>query len=127
MLKRTAIIAVSVAVCGCQQHPSAEKSAESMPTTAAIPANLNPSKYAEWFLSCQDGQRLTVMFDHPRNMATVRRSDGLAFDLVRRPTSGAYTYTSGGNELKSEGQTVAWRTERLNDTHCEIYETKPVA
>jgi hypothetical protein len=67
---------------------------------------------------CVNGERLTVDFDNPRRMATVRTSNGLAYDLrEERSTSGLW-YRSSSQELRGEGVVAEWSTDGRERTTC---------
>ena len=67
---------------------------------------------------CQNAERLTVDFDNPRQMATVRKSDGLAHDLVQVPTANGLLYKSGRVELRGSGRQATWTPAVGDPTEC---------
>lgn len=67
---------------------------------------------------CQNAERLTVDFDNPRQMATVRKSDGLAHDLVQEPTASGILYKSGRVELRGSGRQATWTPAVGDPTEC---------
>lgn len=89
-----------------------------------IAENISPDDASEWTLACANGQGLVVTFDHPRQMATVRRSDGQAFDLMRATTSSGYLYSATQTELHGEGKRAKWASPRVSDTTCTVTEIK---
>ncbi|HYC97111.1 MliC family protein [Brevundimonas sp.] len=67
---------------------------------------------------CNNGERLSVDFDNPRAMATVRNSNGEAVDLfMERPTSGLW-YRASGYELRGEGVMARWTADGREPTDC---------
>lgn len=67
---------------------------------------------------CVGGDRLTVDFDNPREMATVRNSYGEAFDLhLERAETGIW-YRASGNELRGEGTTAVWTVRDRKPVEC---------
>ena len=67
---------------------------------------------------CVGGDRLTVDFDNPREMATVRNSYGEAFDLhLERAETGIW-YRASGNELRGEGTTAVWTVGDRDPVEC---------
>jgi hypothetical protein len=67
---------------------------------------------------CNNGERLSVDFDNPRSMATVRNSTGEAVDLFReRATSGLW-YRASGYELRGEGVMASWTADGREPTDC---------
>ena len=67
---------------------------------------------------CTNSTRLTVDFDNPRRMATVRTSDGLAHDLMQQQAASGIWYRSGTVELRGKGNTATWQTDSTNTTDC---------
>jgi hypothetical protein len=67
---------------------------------------------------CDDGERLSVEFDNPREMATVRTSLGQAIDLyMERPPEGIW-YRASGHDLRGQGQFATWSAEGQEPTQC---------
>lgn len=67
---------------------------------------------------CNDGERLTVDFDNPREMATVRMSDGKAVDLRMERAGSGIWYRGGGYELRGEGVMASWTAPEEDPTEC---------
>ena len=67
---------------------------------------------------CDDGERLSVEFDNPREMATVRTSLGQAFDLYLERVPEGIWYRSSGHELRGQGQLATWKSEGMDPTDC---------
>jgi len=67
---------------------------------------------------CQNGDSLTVDFDNPRAMATVRNSSGLAIDLYQARTADGLWYRADGYELKSQGIHATWMVKNRPETQC---------
>lgn len=67
---------------------------------------------------CQDSERLTVDFDNPRQMATVRTSGGMAHDLFREQTGDGLWYKSSGYELRGKGIMATWSASDRPVTEC---------
>lgn len=67
---------------------------------------------------CQDSERLTVDFDNPRQMATVRTSSGAAFDLFREQSADGLWYKSSGYELRGRGTAATWSASDRPITEC---------
>lgn len=67
---------------------------------------------------CVGGDRLTVDFDNPREMATVRNSFGEAFDLHRQRAERGIWYRASGNELRGEGTTAVWTVRDRDPVDC---------
>jgi len=67
---------------------------------------------------CVGGDRLTVDFDNPREMATVRNSFGEAFDLHRQRAERGIWYRASGNDLRGEGTTAVWTVRDRDPVEC---------
>jgi len=67
---------------------------------------------------CNDSQRLTVDFDNPRQMATVRNSGGEAVDLFRERSADGIWYRASGYELRGKGVMAIWTSDGLPPTDC---------
>lgn len=67
---------------------------------------------------CANGDRLTVDFDNPRAMATVRNSNGLAIDLHQQKSASGLWYTAGGYELRGKGNEATWTASDRPQTTC---------
>ena len=67
---------------------------------------------------CTDGQRLTVDFDNPRQMATVRNSNGEAVDLFLQRGGDGIWYRVSGHELRGKGVMASWTADGMPTTDC---------
>lgn len=67
---------------------------------------------------CDDGERLSVEFDNPREMATVRTSLGQAFDLHMERAPEGIWYRASGHDLRGRGQFATWSAEGQQPTAC---------
>ena len=67
---------------------------------------------------CQNSERLTVDFDNPRQMATVRNSSGEAFDLFREQANDGIWYKASGHELRGRQGTAVWSADGRSATEC---------
>ena len=115
------VVVLMLAAC----HPAERSSQTTAGDRPDIADNVRPDDAAEWTLMCANGIGLVATFDHPRQMATVPRSDGLAADLMREPTSTGYEFKATQTELKGVGKNATWREPRLADTTCTVTEVKP--
>lgn len=82
------------------------------------PENEAPGGTVRAFFICENGEGLTVDFDRKRDLATVRKTDGLAFDLPRISADIGYVYRSGRVELRGADTTARWTSQNLPPTHC---------
>ena len=67
---------------------------------------------------CNNGERLSVDFDNARDMATVRNSNGEAFDLFEEQTPDGLWYRASGYELRGEGIQAQWSADGREQTDC---------
>ncbi|CAN5342788.1 hypothetical protein BH10PSE2_BH10PSE2_19090 [soil metagenome] len=67
---------------------------------------------------CENGDRLSVDFDNPRAMATVRNSSGEAVDLYQERAADGIWYKSSGYELRGKGLMATWTADSLAPTEC---------
>lgn len=67
---------------------------------------------------CDNGERLTVDFDNPRSMATVRNSHGEAADLFQERAADGIWYRAGATELRGKGIQATWTADGRADTEC---------
>ena len=67
---------------------------------------------------CNDSQRLSVDFDNPRQMATVRNSSGEAVDLFQERSTDGIWYRASGYELRGKGVMATWTADGQPPTDC---------
>ena len=67
---------------------------------------------------CNNSERLSVDFDNPRQMATVRNSSGEAVDLYQERAAEGIWYKASGYELRGEGVMATWTSEGRPPTDC---------
>ena len=67
---------------------------------------------------CDNGERLSVDFDNPRGMATVRNSSGVAVDLFSERAPNGLWYRASGYELRGEGIMASWVADGREPTDC---------
>lgn len=67
---------------------------------------------------CDNGERLSVEFDNPRDMATVRNSLGEAVDLRQARAASGIWYLASGHELRGQGTEATWTADGLPPTAC---------
>lgn len=67
---------------------------------------------------CNNSERLSVDFDNPREMATVRNSMGEAIDLYREKAAEGLWYRASGYELRGQGVMARWSADGREPTDC---------
>ena len=67
---------------------------------------------------CNNGERLSVDFDNPRQMATVRNSSGEAVDLYQERAADGIWYRASGFELRGRGAMASWSADGREATDC---------
>ncbi|WP_296819363.1 MliC family protein [Brevundimonas sp.] len=68
--------------------------------------------------ACLNGERLSVVFDNPREMATVRMLDGTAIDLRQERAADGIWYRADRYELRGSGADATWRAAGREETTC---------
>lgn len=67
---------------------------------------------------CNNSERLSVDFDNPRQMATVRNSSGEAVDLYQERAADGIWYRASGYELRGKGAMATWTAADREPTDC---------
>lgn len=67
---------------------------------------------------CNNSERLSVDFDNPRQMATVRNSNGEAVDLYQERAADGIWYRASGYELRGKGVMATWSAADREPTEC---------
>ncbi len=67
---------------------------------------------------CDNSERLSVDFDNPRQMATVRNSSGEAVDLFQERAPEGIWYKAAGYELRGKGAAATWTSDGRPPTTC---------
>ncbi len=67
---------------------------------------------------CDNGERLSVDFDNPRSMATVRNSSGEAVDLFQERAADGIWYKASAYELRGKGILATWSADGRQPTDC---------
>lgn len=67
---------------------------------------------------CDNSERLSVDFDNPRAMATVRNSSGEAVDLFQERAADGIWYRSSAYELRGKGVLATWSADGRQPTDC---------
>lgn len=67
---------------------------------------------------CNNSERLSVDFDNPRDMATVRTSSGEAVDLFQERAADGIWYRASGYELRGKGVQATWTADNREPTEC---------
>ncbi len=67
---------------------------------------------------CNNSERLSVDFDNPRQMATVRNSSGEAVDLYQERATEGLWYRASGYELRGKGVMATWTSDGRPPTDC---------
>ena len=67
---------------------------------------------------CNNSERLSVDFDNPRQMATVRNSSGEAVDLFQERAADGIWYKASGFDLRGKGAMATWTADGRPPTDC---------
>lgn len=68
--------------------------------------------------ACLNGERLSVVFDNPREMATVRMLDGTAIDLRQERAADGIWYRADRYDLRGAGEDATWAAPDRDPTTC---------
>lgn len=68
--------------------------------------------------ACLNGERLSVTFDNPREMATVRMIDDTAIDLRQERAADGIWYRADRYDLRGSGQDATWQAPERDPTTC---------
>lgn len=123
-----ALIVLMLAACGRQPSAaptdgdSVRKRAEEAQTarrrTGAEIQDRALNRVIRTVYLCNDSQRLSVDFDNPRQMATVRNSSGEAVDLFQERSADGIWYRASGYELRGKGVMATWTADGQPPTDC---------
>ena len=69
--------------------------------------------------ACLNGERLSVVFDNQRELATVRMLDGTAVDLRQERAADGFWYRSDQHELRGVGRDATWLAPLRDETTCQ--------
>lgn len=133
MLRRLLALAAAAAACAlaaaCErQDPVPETGAEARQRAvdARVARRRTGAEIQERMLhrivqaeyACLNGERLSVTFDNPREMATVRMLNGTAVDLRREPAASGIWYRADRYDLRGEGADATWKAPEREETSC---------
>lgn len=122
------VAAASLAACG--QQPSkaptdgdsvrqrAEEAQTARRRTGAELQDRALNRVVRTVYLCNNGERLSVDFDNPRQMATVRNSNGEAVDLFQERSADGIWYRASGYELRGKGVMANWSSDGREPTDC---------
>lgn len=126
-------VAVSVSVlmlAACGQQPAAaptdgdavrERAQEAQTARRRTGAELQDralNRVIRTVYLCDNSERLSVDFDNPRQMATVRNSNGEAVDLYQERAADGIWYKASGYELRGKGVLATWTSDGRPPTEC---------
>jgi len=129
-LHTAAAVLAGLAIAACGQQPTAassdgeavRKRAQEAQTarrrTGAEVQDRALNRVIRTVYLCNNSERLSVDFDNPRRMATVRTSTGEAFDLFQEQAAEGLWYRASGYELRGEGVMATWTSGGRPPTDC---------
>lgn len=119
-----------IALAACGQEPAeapndgdavrdrAEKAQTARRRTGAEIQQRSQNRIIRTVYLCDNGERLSVDFDNPREMATIRNSNGEAIDLFHEKVTEGLWYRASGYELRGEGIMATWTADGRDPTSC---------
>ena len=126
----SAVVAAALLASGCGQKPAeaptdgdavrdrAETAQTARRRTGAEVQQRALNRVIRTVYLCNNGERLSVDFDNPREMATVRNSTGEAVDLFQERAASGLWYRASGYELRGEGVMARWTADSREPTDC---------
>jgi hypothetical protein len=126
----SAAILIGLATAGCGQKPveaptdgdSVRERAQEAQTarrrTGAEAQDRALNRVIRTVYLCNNSERLSVDFDNPRQMATVRNSSGEAVDLYQERAADGIWYRASGYELRGKGVMATWTSDGRPPTDC---------
>ena len=129
-LTAAAVVLTCLAVAACGQKPAeaptdgdsvrerAQEAQTARRRTGAEAQDRALNRVIRTVYLCNNSERLSVDFDNPRQMATVRNSSGEAVDLYQERASEGIWYKASGYELRGEGVMATWTSDGRPPTDC---------
>lgn len=130
-MKPLIILAIaSLALTGCGQKPKdaptdgdavrerAQEAQTARRRTGAEAQDRALNRVIRTVYLCNNSERLSVDFDNPRQMATVRNSSGEAVDLFQERAGDGIWYRASGYELRGKGVMATWTADGHDPTDC---------
>jgi len=130
-MKSLAVLAVAcVALAACGEKPKdaptdgesvrvrAQEAQTAQRRTGAEAQDRALNRVIRTVYLCNNSERLSVDFDNPRQMATVRNSNGEAVDLFQERGEDGIWYRASGYELRGKGVMATWTSEGREPTDC---------
>ena len=125
----SALMAVALAACGGENEDMPDTGAEARErlvearvvrqrTGAEIQDRIATSIVRAEY-ACLNGERLSVVFDNQRELATVRMLDGTAVDLRQERAADGFWYRSDQHELRGVGRDATWLAPLRDETTCQ--------
>ena len=123
-------VAAALALTACGQKPTeaptdgeavrerAQKAQTARRRTGAEVQQRTLNRVIRTVYLCNNGERLSVDFDNPREMATVRNSSGEAVDLYQERAADGIWYRSSTVDLRGKGVMATWSVEGRQPTDC---------
>ena len=130
LLRAAPALALTAFLCACAQEPRRapmdgdevrERAIEAQTARRSTGAEIQDralNRVVRAVYLCEDSERLTVDFDNPRQMATVRNSSGEAVDLFQERAADGIWYRASGYELRGKGVMATWTAADREPTEC---------
>jgi hypothetical protein len=129
-LTAAAIVLTCLATAACGQKPAeaptdgdsvrerAQEAQTARRRTGAEAQDRALNRVIRTVYLCNNSERLSVDFDNPRQMATVRNSSGEAVDLYQERAAEGIWYKASGYELRGKGVMATWTSDGRPPTDC---------
>ncbi len=124
------LAAVTAALCACGPKPAKaptdgesvrQRAVEAQTARRRTGAELQDratNRVIRTVYLCDNGERLSVDFDNPRSMATIRNSSGEAVDLYQERAADGIWYKASAYELRGKGILATWTADGRQPTEC---------
>lgn len=130
MIRAAAVLFVVLTTSACGQKPAeaptdgdsvrerAQEAQTARRRTGAEAQDRALNRVIRTVYLCNNSERLSVDFDNPRQMATVRNSNGEAVDLYQERAADGIWYKASGYELRGKGVMATWTADGRPTTDC---------
>lgn len=130
MKKQIALVLAALALPACSPQPAqaptdgdavrqrAQEAQTARRRTGAELQDRAMNRVIRTVYLCNNSERLSVDFDNPREMATVRTSSGQAIDLYQERAASGIWYRASGYELRGKGVMATWSADGRPPTEC---------
>ena len=130
LLRAAPAVVLTALLCACAQEPRRaptdgdevrERALEAQTARRRTGAEIQDralNRVVRAVYLCDNSERLTVDFDNPRQMATVRTSNGEAVDLYQERAASGIWYRASSHDLRGKGDRAVWTVTERAPANC---------